>query len=129
MAQAEPPLVPEGIHSPATQQPKLCGFTAANLTDLQQKIMSDPGFREENSNDRYRVFNRQEDYIQFVFPRPGFLEFGMATCMKLVQTSAGTTMERSMHCEGTRAECDKIFIEWEEHDKEVRQSLHQKERG
>ena len=125
MAQAAPrPLVPEGIHAPATEQPHLCGFTAANVAELQANIVKDPNFREENSNERYRVFNREKDFVQFVFPRPGFLPFPMATCMQLTQVSDGpVTMTRQLHCMGTREECDRIFIEWNDHDNEVRQGL------
>ena len=125
MAQAAPqPLVPEGIHRPATEQPHLCGFTAASVDALQQKITSDPSFHEHNSNERYRVFNREADFVQFVFPRPGFLSFPMATCMHLTQASDGTVnMSRQLHCAGTRDECDRIFVQWNDHDNEVRRGL------
>jgi hypothetical protein len=124
MAQSEPaPLVPEGIHSDGTEQPQLCGFAAANLAELQRTIVSDPSFREENSNNSYRVFNRKQDFVQFVFPRPDFLSFPMATCIRVVPRDGGSTINRQMHCEGTRTECDEIFIQWNEHDKQVQRSL------
>ena len=130
MAQTEPqPLVPEGIHSPSTEAPNLCGLTAAGVDALQQKVMSDRGFREENSDDHYRVFNREGDFVQIVFPRPGYLSFPMVTCIQLFEDSNGTTVRRQMHCGGTREQCDRIFLEWNAHDNEVRQSLHSNERG
>jgi hypothetical protein len=127
MAQSQPPLVPEGIHSAATERPNLCGLAAASVAELERKIMGDPAFREENSNERYRVFNRRTDFVQFVFPRPGFLTFPMATCMKLNQVGEGpVTMTRQMHCMGTRDQCDRLFIQWNEHDNELRQSVNRR---
>ena len=125
MAQTAPqPLVPEGIHQSATEQPHLCGFTAANVDALQQKVMRDPGFREENSDDHYRVFNRDRDFIQFVFSRPGFLSFPMATCITVTEAADGTSsIKRELHCSGTREECDRIFIEWSDHDNRIRRDM------
>ena len=125
MAQTAPtPLVPEGIHNLAAEQPHLCGFTAANVGALERQITADPSFREENSTDRYRVFNRDQDFVQFAFPRPGFLNFPMATCIKVSPAPDGTSsIKRELHCGGTREECDRIFIEWNDHDTQVRQGL------
>jgi hypothetical protein len=120
MAQAPAPRVPEGIHQDVDGPPALCGFAGRDLADLERKVIASPGFVEENSNDRYRVFNRTTDFVQFVFPRAGVLGFPMATCRKVSANPDGTSrISREMRCDGTREECDAIFIQFRELDESI----------
>ncbi len=120
MAQAPAPRVPEGIHKDDKGPPELCGFTGRDLADLERKVIASPGFVEENSNERYRVFNRTNDFVQFVFPRAGALGFPMATCRKVSENPDGTSsISREMRCDGTREECDDIFIQFRELDESI----------
>ena len=108
MAQSQPPLVPEGVHSDVEGPPELCG----------------PGVVEEGSTNLYQVFNRAQDFVQFVFPQPGTLAFPKATCRKVIENSDGSIlMKREMHCDGSRDECDRVFLQFQELDEQVRRSL------
>ncbi len=123
MAQSQPaPVVAEGIHRDAEGPVDLCGITAPNVTTLEQKVIGDRRFVEENSTELYRVFNREADLVQFVFPRRTTLSFPMATCRKVTANPDGTsTMSREMRCEGGRQECDRVFLEFEALDRQVAQ--------
>jgi hypothetical protein len=123
MAQTEPQsLVPEGVHKETDGPPRLCGFTAANLTDLERMILDDRSFREEGSSEQYRVFNRERDFIQFVFPRSAKLGFPMATCRRLLPAPDGVSLKRELYCDGTREQCDRIFLEFDALDSELTRS-------
>lgn len=124
MAQSQPPLVPEGVHSDVEGPPELCGFTGSDVADLQRQVLASPGFVEEGSTNLYQVFNRAKDFVQFVFPQPGTLAFPMATCRKVIENSDGSIlMKGEMHCDGSRDECDRVFLQFQELDEQVRRSL------
>ena len=123
MAQTPPPLVPEGIHRDADGPSELCGFSAPDVPSLERSIATDPTFIEENSTTEYRVFNRESDFVQFVFPRPGRHKFPMATCRKVTSASGGSFITRDLYCGGSRTECDRIFLQFKELDESVRRML------
>ena len=123
MAQSEPPLVPESIHSDASGPPELCGLSGRDVADIERKVVDDFSFQEEGSTDKYRVFVRERDFVQFVFPRPATLSFPMATCRKVISQSDGTYVQRELHCAGTREECDRIYLEFQALDDKVKQAL------
>ena len=111
--------VPEGIHTVGTGAPTLCGMTGPSLSDIERQVLSDNSFAEENSTDKYRVFNRTRDLVQMVFPRAQLHPFAMATCRKVVPNGAGSTIQRELRCDGTRAQCDAVFLEFKQLDDRV----------
>jgi hypothetical protein len=120
MAQSQPPLVPEGIHSDAKGPPELCGITGRDLADLERRVVADPSFTEGAGSDLYRVFNRERDFVQFVFPRGSTLTFPMATCRQVVEEANGSvSIRRELQCDGTREQCDRVFLEFEALDKRI----------
>ena len=121
IAQAQ--SVPEGIHKDRAGAPTLCGLTSATLADIERQVLNDKEFVEENSTDQYRVFNRERDFVQMVFPRLNLHPFAMATCRKLVESGSGTTMQRGLECDGTRAQCDAVFLEFRALDDRMLKSL------
>jgi hypothetical protein len=124
MTQGPPPLVPEGIHSDAKGPPELCGYRGRDLSELTRQILEDPDFKEEGSTTEYRVFNNDSALVQMVFPQSGTLEFPMATCRKVfTNLDGGTSFNREMHCEGTRDDCDRIFLQFEALDKKVTREI------
>ena len=123
MAQSATPLVPEGIHRDTSDGPDICGFKAPDVVTLERRISTDSKFVEEGSTDRFKVLNNLRDFVQFVFPQPGTLPFAMATCRKVVSTSGGSNMSRELHCDGSRDECDRIFLEFRQLDDAVTKAL------
>ena len=112
--------VPEGIHRETRGPPTLCGIKGADLAAIQQQVLEDRRFVEEGSTDLYRVFNRDEDFTQFVFPQPGTLSYPMATCRKVVSNPDGSSsIRRELQCEASREECDNIFLQFNALDQRV----------
>lgn len=120
MAQSPAPLVPEGIHSNAEGPPELCGFKGRDLRDLERRVMSDANFAEHQGDQEYRVFLNETVMVQFVFPKAGTSVFPMATCRKLfTDSSGGVSMTREMRCEGSREECDRVFLQFQNLDNKL----------
>lgn len=115
--------VPDGIHKNRAGPPTLCGITGASLADIERSVLNDRDFVEENSTDQYRVFNRQRDFVQMVFPRPKLHRFAMATCRKVEPSGIGSTIQRELECDGSREECDAVFLQFKALDDAVLKML------
>lgn len=115
--------VPEGIHRDREGPPSLCGITAANIAAIESIVLNDRAFVEEGSNGQYRVYNRESDFTQFVFPRPTTYSFPVATCRKIESRKDGTFINRELSCDGNREQCDAVFRQFEALDNSLKKLL------
>ena len=122
MAQAEPkPLVPEGIHHDAKGPSTLCGITGASALDVEQEVRATPTVRYAGESDKFVIFDAEgsEGLRQWVFSKPTYVAYSLATCRRAYPENGMMMMQRDMRCEDTREDCDRAFLEFQSLDKEA----------
>ena len=99
----------------------LCGLAGDNFAEFEKALANDPNFAEENSTQDYRVYVADEPVLRIlVIARERETAFPMAYCRTFHPNPDGTTrFERNMHCEGDKADCDAVFMEFYRHDEQI----------
>lgn len=112
-------------YSRGSDRVKMCGFNAASFAEFETQLTGDSAFREEGSNDRYRVYVASApEFRQIVIARPRETAFPMAYCRTLpILPNGSTTLQSRMHCEGEKKDCDAVFVEFYRHDQSILRSL------
>jgi hypothetical protein len=119
-------IVPEGIHSSAEGPTTICGVTASTAIEFETKISADPRYKElKDESGRFRVFTRQDkDLRQWAFSTKLNDVYPIATCRHLYRDADGSVyIQREMHCDDTRENCDRVFLMFNAMDQRVKQSL------
>lgn len=103
----------------------LCGISAPTFSEFEEALLRDAYFHEENSNSEYRVFvATTPEFRQLVIARPRETAFPMAYCRTLMSNTDGSTsLRRNMHCQGDKADCDEVFMEFYRHDEAILRSI------
>lgn len=118
--------VPEGIHSIAPPGPvELCGIRAANLAALREAAAASARLHAMPiTSDRFELFSSDDSFDQLVFTRAGEAAHPAATCRHLSFTPDGSLhQERDMRCDASREACDRLFIEFQELDRQAAETL------
>jgi hypothetical protein len=123
MAQSEPPLVPEGIHSLADGPDTICGITGSSAKDFERQVKAAPAAKYNNETDRYITYEGPMPLTLWAFAKPSNFAYPLATCMRVYEEKGATHMERRMRCDATRDQCDRAFIEFNELDGRNRAQL------
>ena len=124
-APADAQIVPEGIHQHARGPVELCGLTGRDVRDLIERARASPAWRLTPIDAaRFELFVAVDGMNQLVVTRPSEPAHPAATCRHVFQDTAGNWLqERAMRCEASREDCDRLFIEFQELDERLRQSL------
>jgi hypothetical protein len=129
MAQASPPSVPEGIHSMADGPETICGITAVSADDFERRVRASPSARLYMETDQFSVYEGPEEMSQWVFAKPAYFAYPLATCRRLYEKDGGIYMHRLMRCDDTRDDCDRAFLEFHGMDEQMKQSVQSKVRS
>jgi len=76
--------------------------------------------------DEFSVFEGPAKDSQWVFAKPAYFAYPLATCRNLLEQDGGIYMHRSMRCDDSREDCDRAFLEFQGMDDEARRSVQSK---
>jgi hypothetical protein len=129
MAQTNPPVVPEGIHSLANGPETICGITASSAEEFELKVRASPTASYNNETDRYVTYEGPMARTLWAFAKPSNFAYRLATCVRVFDKDGSVMMERQMRCDSTRELCDRAFLEFDELDESNRRRIAGEERG
>jgi len=116
--------VPESIHSEAQGPTQLCGLTADSVAALRTKAASSETLRVVPiDTPRFELYADADQTYQLIFTRPSEAAYPAATCRHTFDEDGSVRMNRSMRCEGGRAECDALFLEFQALDAQLTSAL------
>lgn len=118
-------LVPEGIHSQTRGPADLCGVVGADANAVIALLRSTPTVSAEQvDSDRFEVFVARDGFVQWVVTRPGEPAHPAVTCRRLIRDAQGSLLsERQMRCDAERLPCDRLFLEFQALDEQVRAAI------
>ena len=118
-------LVPEGIHEEVSGPVELCGLRGEDVANLHNAAEASGEFRSTPiDSDRFLLFTSEDGLKQLVFTRPSEPAHPAATCRHAFQVADGSWhQERSMRCDASREACDRLFVEFQELDQRMADSL------
>jgi hypothetical protein len=126
MAQSNPLIVPEGTHSLADGPETICGITAASAEDFERQVRASPSAQLYMETEEFVVFEGPQEMSQWVFAKPTYFAFPLATCRRIDVENGSTYMHRAMRCDDTRDDCDRAFLQFQDMDAKARQSVQSK---
>ena len=126
MAQSSPPLVPEGIHSLSDGPETICGITGSSAVDFEQQVRASPKAKLYSETEEFVVFEGPANSSQWVFAKPAYFAFPLATCRSLYEENGGIYMHRAMRCDDTRDDCDRAFLQFRDMDARAKQNVQSK---
>ena len=116
--------VPEGVHSVASGPTEMCGLVAASISELKRKAMdSDVLDPVALPTSRFEMFASASQDDQLVFTTESEPAYPAATCRHLYEEGGQLRMSRQMRCDAGRAECDALFLEFQELDAGLTRAL------
>ena len=119
-AAAAPPLVPAGVHTLTKGPTTICGITASSPSDFEAKIKVDPAYSDGGGDEKFHIYRRANPFAQWVFSRPAYLAFPMATCVATSLHDDGrVSIDREMKCGDTREKCDRALLEFQALDQRI----------
>lgn len=103
----------------------MCGLTGRDAQDLMERVRTSPTIkRQALDSDRFELYSSSDSMIRWVFTKPGERAYPAATCRHVYQGKNGSWQQtRNMRCDATRDACDRLFTEFQELDKQVRQQM------
>ena len=124
-SRASAQLVPEGIHQEARGPAELCGLTAPDALQFMELLRTSPEVQSiPIESDRFELFAADDHMKQWVITRPSEPAHPAVTCRHAFEGPDGSWYQtRSMRCDASREACDRLFIEFQELDERLRQSL------
>ena len=115
--------VPEGVHSRADGPETICGVTGTTAQDFERQVRASPAAKYNNETDRYLTYEGPMQMTLWAFAKPTNTAHPLSTCLQIFEKDGATYAERKMHCDATRAQCDKAFLEFVELDRRNRRML------
>jgi non-ribosomal peptide synthetase component F len=117
--------VSEDIHSPVRGPTEICGVTALLAADFIEAVDGDPRLsRAEINSDRFEMHVSADGWTQWVATLPTDPAHPAITCRHAYQDDAGNwVMNRQMRCDGSRATCDALFLEFQALDRALTEEL------
>lgn len=120
MAQA----VPQGIHSDAPGESRVCGISGSDALAIRDVLRSDPTITEEPSpSARFETYFSSSETKQWTVTTKADAAYPAVTCVHLFTSDGGTDMQRQMRCDATRDACDALFLEFRAHDGGIRKQI------
>ena len=111
--------VPEGIHSIAKGSEEICGVTAASAVDFENKVKAAPTARAFGETNEFTIYDGPAQMTQWVFAKPSYRAYPMATCRRVFVENGNTMMDRKMRCDDTREDCDAAFVQFNDLDQQA----------
>lgn len=125
LAQSPPaPVIPEGIHTPASGRETICGITAASALDFKHQVTTSPKAKKVTETSEFVGYEGPEDMTLWVFSKPGATAYPLATCRSVYVENGATYMGRKMRCDDTRERCDRAFLEFQSLDQKAKDAVH-----
>ncbi len=116
--------VPEGVHQNATGPAEICGLSARDAEELAQKVRTAPHLRPvATGSSRFDAYDTADGLTQFVVTRPSEPAHPAVTCREGYQEDGAWMTRRTMRCDAGREACDKLFLEFQEVDEQLRKHL------
>ncbi|MCH8614841.1 hypothetical protein LZ016_01800 [Sphingomonas sp. SM33] len=116
--------VPEGVHSDADGPSDVCGVSGTDALAIREKLKSDPTVVEKPSgSDRFETYFSSLESKQWTVTTRFDAAYPAVTCVYLYNSGEGTDMERQMRCDASREACDKLFLEFDAHDEQIRRRI------
>ena len=117
--------VSEDIHSPVTGPTEICGITAFGAAAFIKAVRADPSLhRAQIDSDRFELFVSKDEFTQWVFTNETEPAHPAITCRQVSQDQTGAWVSnRSLRCDGDRATCDALFLEFESMDRAMAAEL------
>jgi len=116
--------VPEGVHQEASGPSEMCGVTGLNALDLvAQAKASDELQPVPIETERFIMFANADHSYQLVATTPSEAAYPAVSCRHTYEQQGSIRMNRSMRCDAGRAECDALFLEFQELDAQMTRSL------
>jgi hypothetical protein len=105
--------VPEGIHSSGDGRPDVCGLQASSVTELENQIKSRSDVEALDQTAEYSAYAIGK-MRQITFTRKSNRAHPAVACRQVVATqSGGSTIQTSIACFNSRANCDWLYREFE----------------
>ena len=116
--------VPEGVHKEASVASNVCGVTGQDALAIREKLRSEPTIVEEPSGtSRFETYYSSEETKQWTVTTQADAAYPAVTCVHIYNSGGGTDMSRQMRCDASRDACDALFLEFQEHDEQIRRQL------
>lgn len=116
--------VPEGVHREVTGPSEMCGITGRDALDLAaQAKASDDLQPVPIETERFVMFANADQSYQLVATTPSEAAYPAVSCRHTYEQNGSLRMNRSMRCDAGRAECDALFLEFQELDAQLTRSL------
>jgi len=116
--------VPDGVYSAASGPVELCGLTAPDVAALRGEAERSTSLSHMPiDSDRFELFADADHAHQLVFTLPGEAAYPAASCRRVYEEDGSLRMERSLRCGAGRAECDALFLEFQELDASLTREL------
>lgn len=117
--------VPESMHSDVQGPSEMCGLVGRDAQDLMRQVRSSPTVTQQNLNsNRFEAYANDNGFMQWVLTKPAEPAYPAVTCRHAYQDKDGSWQQtRNMRCDASRAACDKLFIEFQNLDEQMRQEI------
>ena len=114
--------VPETIHSETDGPSTLCGVTGTNAAAIIQVVRKTPELTDRRiSSERFELFSSSDGTVQWVFTRPSEPAHPAVTCREVRRNADGSVwMNRDMRCDADRVACDKLYLEFQNLDRQLK---------
>lgn len=113
--------VPEGVHRNAAGPAEMCGLSGRNARELIEKVRASPNLhRSPVESERFEVFESLDEHDQWALTRPSEPAHPTVTCRHFYVENGATYQTRDMRCDAGRAACDRLFLEFQELDRRMR---------
>jgi hypothetical protein len=112
--------VPEGIHRDATGRAEMCGLSGRDARELIERVRSSPNLhRMSAESDRFEVFESFDGQDMWALTLPSEAAYPAVTCRHFYNENGSAHQMRDMRCDGRRAACDRLFIEFRDLDQQM----------
>ena len=101
----------------------ICGVTGTTAQDFERQVKTSPVAKYNNETDRYVTYEGPTPMTLWAFAKPSNTAYPLSTCLQIFDKNGAVYAERKMHCDATRAQCDKAFVEFDELDRLNRRML------
>ena len=116
--------VPEGIHQIAEGPAEMCGLVGQNAAELVERARQSSSLKATPiDSDRFEFFATEDHSYQLVATLPSEPAYPAVSCRHTYEKDGALRMARSMRCDAGRAECDALFLEFQELDAEMTRRL------
>lgn len=116
--------VPEGVHKEASGASDVCGIAGQGALAIREKLRADPTIVEKPSGSpRFETYFSTVETKQWTVTTKGDPSYPAVTCVHLYNAEGATRLNRQMRCDASRKACDRLFLEFQAHDAQIKRQI------